>query len=117
MRVMARRVVRCAVGLIRGAAAAVVELAGTVLAGLLPLLVVAWPRPRRAVLRPVLACARKMASRMAQGHTHAAVARRLRLSQSAVEKHTDAIFDKLEPAGGGEGYSGRVPAVLRYLGG
>ncbi|GGQ61569.1 hypothetical protein GCM10010267_25990 [Streptomyces griseorubens] len=60
MRVMARRVVRCAVGLIWGAAAAVVELLGTVLAGLLLLLVVAWPRPRRAVLRPVLACARKV---------------------------------------------------------
>ncbi|MEU4881075.1 hypothetical protein AB0G19_11525 [Streptomyces althioticus] len=57
---MARRVVRCAVGLIWGAAAAVVELLGTVLAGLLLLLVVAWPRPRRAVLRPVLACARKV---------------------------------------------------------
>ncbi|MGA5078639.1 sensor histidine kinase [Streptomyces griseoincarnatus] len=60
MRVMARRVVRCAVGLMWGAAAAVVELLGTVLAGLLLLLVVAWPRPRRAVLRPVLAGARQV---------------------------------------------------------
>ncbi|MFI2423054.1 sensor histidine kinase [Streptomyces sp. NPDC018955] len=58
MRDMVRRVTRCAVGLIWGAAAAVVELLYTVLAGLLLLLVVAWPRGRRAVLRPVLAGAR-----------------------------------------------------------
>jgi signal transduction histidine kinase len=55
---MVRRVVRCAVGLMWGAAAAVVELLYTVLAGLLLLLVVAWPRGRRAVLRPVLTGAR-----------------------------------------------------------
>ncbi|WP_217142594.1 response regulator transcription factor [Streptomyces sp. AC627_RSS907] len=52
---------------------------------------------------------------MAQGHTNAAIARRLHISQSAVEKHTNAIFDKLELTGG-EGYSRRVLAVLRYLG-
>lgn len=57
-----------------------------------------------------------MLAEMAQGHTNAAIARRLHISQSAVEKHTNAIFDKLEPAGGGEGYSRRVLAVLRYLG-
>ncbi|GHH93861.1 ATPase [Streptomyces capillispiralis] len=57
---MVRRVVRCAVGLIWGAAAAVVELLCTVLAGLVLLPVVAWPRGRRAVLRPVLAGARRL---------------------------------------------------------
>ncbi|MFD8519384.1 sensor histidine kinase [Streptomyces capillispiralis] len=60
MRDMVRRVVRCAVGLIWGAAAAVVELLCTVLAGLVLLPVVAWPRGRRAVLRPVLAGARRL---------------------------------------------------------
>lgn len=35
--------------------------------------------------------------------------------EAAVEKHTNAIFDKLELTGG-EGYSRRVLAVLRYLG-
>ncbi|MEW2073986.1 sensor histidine kinase [Streptomyces sp. NPDC012403] len=60
MRDTVRRVVRCAVGLMWGAAAAVVELLYTVLAGLLLLPVVAWPRGRRTVLRPVLAGARKL---------------------------------------------------------
>ncbi len=59
---------------------------------------------------------RSVLAEMAQGHTNAAIARRLHISQSAVEKHTNAIFDKLELAGGGEGYSRRVLAVLRYLG-
>ncbi|XEC32653.1 response regulator transcription factor [Streptomyces fradiae] len=52
---------------------------------------------------------------MAQGHTNAAVAARLHVSQSAVEKHINAIFDKLELTGRSEGYSKRVLAVLRYL--
>ncbi|MGC0382362.1 response regulator transcription factor [Streptomyces sp. SAI-129] len=58
---------------------------------------------------------RDVLAEMAQGHTNAAIARRLHISQSAVEKHTNAIFDKLELTGG-EGYSRRVLAVLRYLG-
>ncbi|MFF9017292.1 response regulator [Streptomyces sp. NPDC014870] len=53
---------------------------------------------------------------MAQGHTNAAIAGRLHVSRSAVEKHINAIFDKLELTGRGEGYSRRVLAVLRYLG-
>ncbi|WP_420000615.1 response regulator transcription factor [Streptomyces boninensis] len=52
---------------------------------------------------------------MAAGHTNAAIAQRLYVSQSAVEKHVNAIFDKLD-LGGREGYSRRVLAVLRYLG-
>lgn len=52
---------------------------------------------------------------MAQGHTNAAIAQRLHISQSGVEKHINAIFDKLELTGT-QGYSRRVLAVLRYLG-
>ncbi|MER6146279.1 response regulator transcription factor [Streptomyces sparsogenes] len=52
---------------------------------------------------------------MAQGHANTAIAERLYVSRSAVEKHINAIFDKLElPAS--SGYSRRVLAVLRYLG-
>ncbi|AVT30926.1 DNA-binding response regulator [Plantactinospora sp. BC1] len=53
---------------------------------------------------------------MAQGHTNAAIAAQLHVSQSAVEKHVNAIFDKLDLAHV-TGYSRRVLAVLRYLGG
>ncbi|TDE12293.1 response regulator transcription factor [Jiangella asiatica] len=52
---------------------------------------------------------------MAQGHTNAGIGRALHVSQSAVEKHANAIFDKLELSAA-EGYSRRVLAVLRYLG-
>lgn len=53
--------------------------------------------------------------KMAQGHTNAAIAGQLHVSQSAVEKYINAIFDKLELTGT-TGYSRRVLAVLRYLG-
>ncbi|MFI0819655.1 response regulator [Streptomyces sp. NPDC021098] len=52
---------------------------------------------------------------MAQGHANATIAERLHVSRSAVEKHINAIFDKLELPGS-SGYSRRVLAVLRYLG-
>ncbi|MEU4130856.1 response regulator transcription factor [Streptomyces wuyuanensis] len=53
---------------------------------------------------------------MAQGHTNAAIAARLHVSLSAVEKHINAIFDKLGLTGeSATGYSRRVLAVLRYL--
>jgi DNA-binding NarL/FixJ family response regulator len=52
---------------------------------------------------------------MAQGHTNAGTAKNLHVSQSAVEKHVNAIFDKLDLAHL-TGYSRRVLAVLRYLG-
>jgi DNA-binding NarL/FixJ family response regulator len=51
---------------------------------------------------------------MAQGHTNAAVAARLHVSQSAVEKHINTIFDKLALPRD-TGYSRRVLAILRYL--
>jgi DNA-binding NarL/FixJ family response regulator len=52
---------------------------------------------------------------MAQGQNNASIATRLHVSQSAVEKHVKAIFDKLDLAHA-DGYSRRVLAVLRYLG-
>lgn len=52
---------------------------------------------------------------MAQGYTNAAVAARLHISQSAVEKHVNAIFDKLDLSDAA-GHSRRVLAILRYLG-
>jgi DNA-binding NarL/FixJ family response regulator len=52
---------------------------------------------------------------MAQGHTNARIAGDLHVSQSAVEKHVNAIFDKLGLSHV-TGYSRRVLAVLRYLG-
>ncbi|GLF93886.1 response regulator transcription factor [Streptomyces yaizuensis] len=58
---------------------------------------------------------RDVLARMAQGHGNAAIAERLYVSQSAVEKHINAIFDKLELPRT-SGYSRRVLAVLRYLG-
>jgi DNA-binding NarL/FixJ family response regulator len=58
---------------------------------------------------------REVLDAMAQGYTNAAIAGRLHVSQSAVEKHVNAIFDKLDlPRDGG--YSRRVLAILRYLG-
>ncbi|MFF8956188.1 response regulator [Streptomyces sp. NPDC014894] len=58
---------------------------------------------------------RDVLGEMAQGHANGAIARRLHVSQSAVEKHINAIFDKLElPRTAG--YSRRVLAVLRHLG-
>lgn len=52
---------------------------------------------------------------MAQGHANASIAAILHISQSAVEKHVNAIFDKLDLSHA-SGYSRRVLAVLRYLG-
>lgn len=52
---------------------------------------------------------------MARGHTNAAIADRLHISLSAVEKLANAAFTKLGvPTSGG--YSRRVLAVLSYLG-
>ncbi|QVJ00061.1 response regulator transcription factor [Nocardiopsis eucommiae] len=52
---------------------------------------------------------------MAQGLSNTAIARRLFVSLSAVEKHINSLFDKLELAHTPE-YSRRVLAVLRFLG-
>jgi DNA-binding NarL/FixJ family response regulator len=58
---------------------------------------------------------REVLHAMAQGHTNATIAERLFVSRSAVEKHINAIFDKLDLSGT-TGYSRRVLAILRYLG-
>ncbi|MCW3820040.1 response regulator transcription factor [Micromonospora sp. DR5-3] len=52
---------------------------------------------------------------MAQGYTNVSIAGRLHISQSAVEKHVNSIFDKLDLSGAA-GYSRRVLAILSYLG-
>ncbi|WP_198652803.1 response regulator [Actinocorallia populi] len=58
---------------------------------------------------------REVLELMAQGLTNASIAQALHVSQSAVEKHVNALFDKLELSHTA-GYSRRVLAVLRYLG-
>ncbi|WJV50262.1 response regulator transcription factor [Streptomyces flavofungini] len=58
---------------------------------------------------------REVIARMAQGHTNAAIAGQLNVSQSAVEKYVNSIFDKLELTDT-TGYSRRVLAILRFLG-
>ncbi|RBQ13803.1 DNA-binding response regulator [Spongiactinospora rosea] len=51
---------------------------------------------------------------MAQGHTNESIAGRLYVSRSAVEKHANAIFDKLGLAQT-DGYNRRVLAIVRFL--
>ncbi|TQS25447.1 response regulator transcription factor [Microbispora sp. KK1-11] len=58
---------------------------------------------------------RQVLELMAQGLTNASIAQSLHVSQSAVEKHVNALFDKLTLSHT-TGYSRRVLAVLRYLG-
>jgi uncharacterized protein YajQ (UPF0234 family) len=53
--------------------------------------------------------------KMAEGHPNAGIAGLLFVSQSAVEKHVNAIFERLDLTNVA-GYSRRVPAILRYLG-
>jgi DNA-binding NarL/FixJ family response regulator len=69
---------------------------------------------RTAPLRQLTPRERNVLDLMAQGHTNAAIAQQLYVSQSAVEKHVNAIFDKLGLSGT-TGYSRRVLAVLRWL--
>ena len=57
---------------------------------------------------------RQVLAHMAEGHTNNAIASRLHVSRSAVEKHINSIFDKLGLSGV-DGYSRRVLAILRYL--
>ncbi|MFE9246146.1 response regulator [Nocardiopsis sp. NPDC006938] len=58
---------------------------------------------------------REVLENMAEGLSNTAIAARLYVSLSAVEKHINALFDKLELAHAPE-YSRRVLAVLRFLG-
>ncbi|WP_030687135.1 response regulator transcription factor [Streptomyces sp. NRRL B-1347] len=58
---------------------------------------------------------REVLAEMAQGHTNAAIAQKLSIAQSTVEKNANTIFEKLDLSHT-TGYSRRVLAVLRYLG-
>jgi DNA-binding NarL/FixJ family response regulator len=51
---------------------------------------------------------------IAQDHSNASIAAQLYLSQSAVEKHINPIFTKLDIAPDAT-YNRRVLAVLKYL--
>ncbi|WP_187370109.1 response regulator transcription factor [Streptomyces boluensis] len=51
---------------------------------------------------------------LAAGHTNAAIAQKLHISLSAVEKNLNALFDKLDLSRT-TGYNRRILAVLRYL--
>ena len=57
---------------------------------------------------------REVLERMAQGLTNASIAQALHVSQSAVEKHVNSLFDKLSLSHA-TGYSRRVLAILRFL--
>jgi DNA-binding NarL/FixJ family response regulator len=57
---------------------------------------------------------REVLGLMAEGRTNAGIAAALFVSVSAVEKHANAIFDKLGLLAG-DGYNRRVLAILRYL--
>ncbi|MFC5828955.1 response regulator [Nonomuraea insulae] len=57
---------------------------------------------------------REVLERMAQGLTNASIAQALHVSQSAVEKHVNSLFDKLSLSHT-TGYSRRVLAVLHFL--
>lgn len=51
---------------------------------------------------------------LAQGHTNTAIAQKLHISLSSVEKNLNMIFDRLELSRT-TGYNRRILAVLRYL--
>jgi DNA-binding NarL/FixJ family response regulator len=57
---------------------------------------------------------RDVLASMAEGRTNAGIGAALHLSQSAVEKHVNAIVRKLDLADS-DGYSRRLLAVIRYL--
>ncbi|MEU7990119.1 LuxR C-terminal-related transcriptional regulator [Streptosporangium canum] len=70
----------------------------------------------RTPLSTLSARERAVLEHLAQGLVNTAIAERLHVSQSTVEKHVNAVFDKLGLART-PGYSRRVLAVLRYLNG
>ncbi|NRQ39756.1 response regulator transcription factor [Nonomuraea sp. NN258] len=59
---------------------------------------------------------REVLQHLAQGFVNAAIAERLHVSVSTVEKHVNAIMEKLDLPRD-PGYSRRVLAILRYLDG
>ncbi|ANZ39178.1 DNA-binding response regulator [Lentzea guizhouensis] len=57
---------------------------------------------------------RDVLEKMAQGHSNPGIGAALSISRSAVEKHINAIFDKLDLTDSAA-YSRRVLAIVRYL--
>lgn len=72
-------------------------------------------RQREASLLALTARERELLALLAEGHSNAAIASRLFVSASAVEKHIGSIFMKLGLAAD-HGQHRRVRAVLKYLG-
>jgi len=72
-------------------------------------------RQREDLLDELTAREREVLGLMAEGHTNAAIAERLVVTDGAIEKHIRAIFQKLGlPAT--DAHNRRVLAVLTYLG-
>jgi DNA-binding NarL/FixJ family response regulator len=57
---------------------------------------------------------REVLEAMAEGHLNSSIAKRLYISPSAVEKHVNSIFDKLDLSHS-TGYNRRIRAVVTYL--
>ncbi|MEU8225673.1 response regulator transcription factor [Kribbella sp. NPDC048915] len=57
---------------------------------------------------------REVLAAMAEGHNNQSIADRLYISPSAVEKHVNSIFDKLDLSHS-PGYNRRIRAVVTYL--
>jgi DNA-binding NarL/FixJ family response regulator len=72
-------------------------------------------RPQRSRLDALSPREREVLELMAQGHTNAAIAERLELSPSGVEKHVHNVFSKLGLPQSAQHHR-RVLAVLAYLG-
>ena len=72
-------------------------------------------RQRESLLDELTAREREVLALMAEGHTNAAIAERLVVTDGAIEKHVRNIFQKLGlPAT--DAHNRRVLAVLTYLG-
>jgi DNA-binding NarL/FixJ family response regulator len=72
-------------------------------------------KPERSRLDDLTPREREVLELMAQGHTNAAIAERLGLSDSGVEKHVHNVFSKLGLPQTSQHHR-RVLAVLAYLG-
>jgi DNA-binding NarL/FixJ family response regulator len=77
-------------------------------------LVAARPRRRASVLDELTPREHEVLAQVAQGMSNAAIARKLVLSERAVEKHINGVFSKLE-LGGDQDTHRRVKAALLYL--
>jgi DNA-binding NarL/FixJ family response regulator len=78
-------------------------------------LVTARQRKRASLLDRLTPRELEVLSHIAQGTTNAAIARALVLTESAVQKHINAMFGKLELSADDSDVNRRVRAVLLYL--